>query len=652
MVLTGTLHQKLGLYNRKPGKNDMKLHRLVPFLLAATVPAVAQLHTFDPYESIATFAQSINASGAIAGNYQGPAYVHHGFVRDPQGTITSFDPAGSVETYAMSINADGAIAGYYLDANYIYHGFLRNPQGTITSFDPSGSVGTIAYGINASGAIVGYYLDTGNRSHGFVRSSLGSFTTFDPTGSTQTIAYGINSTGSITGWYYDATNVVQGFVRDPQGTITSFNPSGSLSTFAYGLNTNDFTAGYYYDTNSLTHGFNRGPQGTITSFDPPGSKGTFAYGVSGARTIAGYFLDATEVPHGFVRDTDGNIIPFDPPESQGTYAYTMNGGTVVAGYYNYGAKVHGMVGRVPNAIDISQHTGAVSDSVWQSAKQAGVSHAVVQAWDGGSQNSLAESQLAGAQSNGVATGASIRLSYFAEDSGAYQVGQAIQAIGSAITNLKFIALEVQVCCGEFKSWEPSTSYAKNALIMDPANHIQEVTTAGTSGPAAPAWNDAGGTTSDASVVWHDTGRVLVNEAARISKIAAAVSAIKAYNLPHGVVIMTDGPNGNWQTITGNCGTGSSDNCSDLIALPLWDVEPGEFYGGDGLLHCGDGIAGLVLFTPYSSTTWQTRSGNQYDWGIVDTSAGASKTCSGETDLFGLSSTSAFDLDYFDPALFQ
>jgi hypothetical protein len=100
------------------------------------------------------------------------------------------------------------------------------------------------------------------------------------------------------------------------------------------------------------------------------------------------------------------------------------------------------------------------------------------------------------------------------------------------------------------------------------------------------------------------------------------------------------------------------------------VSHKAFYGGDGLLHCGDGIAGLVPFNPYSSTTWQTRAGNQYDWGFAKPAAGATnvapswdeyelglapaakRACSGESNLFVLSSTSTLDLDYFDPTLFN
>jgi hypothetical protein len=641
----------------------MKFHRLVPFLLAAAAPLSAQSYLIAPTGSTGTYPNSINESGSITGYYLGAAYAHHGFVRDPQGKITTFNLNGSLETYATSINYGGTIAGYYLDTSYVYHGYVRSPAGTITSFDPSGSVGTIAYSINYGGSIVGYYLDGSNGSHGFVRDPEGNITTFDPPGSVETVAYSINAAGAIAGWYYNATEVVQSFVRDPQGNITTFDPPGSVSTFAYGIGNSGAITGYYLDAISVAHGFVRHSKGAITAFDPEGSKGTFAYGVNQSGTITGYYLDANSVAHAFVRDPQGNITRLGASGTTATYAYSINSSGAFAGHYNGATNVtYGLVGRVPNTVDISQSTGAVSDSDWQKAKSAGISNVLVKVWRGGSQNSLAESQLAGAQSNGLETGATVLLNYFEKESAAYQVGQAIQAVGSALTNLKFIVLDVHFCCGEFTSWQASTSYAVNSVIMDKENHIQKVTTAGTSGATAPAWNDTGGTTSDGTVLWQDTGNIVEDRAARISKITAAVAAIKSYNLPHGTVIFTEA--GNWQTITGSCGTGSTNNCSDLISLPLWDAEAQQFYDADGLLHCGDGVAGLLPFTPYSSTTWQARSGNQYDWGIVQ-SAGpvapswdeyelglaptSESACSGETGLFGL--TTSFDLDYFDPALF-
>lgn len=55
------------------------------------------------------------------------------------------------------------------------------------------------------------------------------------------------------------------------------------------------------------------------------------------------------------------------------------------------------------------------------------------------------------------------------------------------------------------AWAASTVYALGAQILDPDGHIQQVTTAGTSGATIPTFNDSGGTTIDGTVVWTDQG---------------------------------------------------------------------------------------------------------------------------------------------------
>jgi len=54
-------------------------------------------------------------------------------------------------------------------------------------------------------------------------------------------------------------------------------------------------------------------------------------------------------------------------------------------------------------------------------------------------------------------------------------------------------------------WHPSFAFASGAVIVDPAGHVQQVTTAGTSGTTQPMFNDAGSTTTDSTVVWTDVG---------------------------------------------------------------------------------------------------------------------------------------------------
>ena len=68
-----------------------------------------------------------------------------------------------------SINPAGAITGSYVDANSFVHGFLRAPEGTITTVEVQGAVHTYPASINPAGAITGSYVDA-NGAHGFLQS--------------------------------------------------------------------------------------------------------------------------------------------------------------------------------------------------------------------------------------------------------------------------------------------------------------------------------------------------------------------------------------------------------------------------------------------------------------------------------------------------
>src|SRR2546422_37705 len=106
-------------------------------------------------------------------------------------SFTTFDAPGAVRvTIPVSVNQTGATTGVYSDARGASHGFLRAPDGTITTFDVPGagtgvSQGTCAQSINDSGAITGWYVDpkgTNGAIHGFLRAPDGTITTFDVPG--------------------------------------------------------------------------------------------------------------------------------------------------------------------------------------------------------------------------------------------------------------------------------------------------------------------------------------------------------------------------------------------------------------------------------------------------------------------------------------
>jgi len=80
--------------------------------------------------SLGTLPSSINAQGAITGNYLDANNVTHGFLRDQQGKITTFDvpAAGTASgrgTTPANNSDSNAITGWYTDASGLYHGFLR-----------------------------------------------------------------------------------------------------------------------------------------------------------------------------------------------------------------------------------------------------------------------------------------------------------------------------------------------------------------------------------------------------------------------------------------------------------------------------------------------------------------------------------------------
>ncbi len=53
-----------------------------------------------------------------------------------------------------------------------------------------------------------------------------------------------------------------------------------------------------------------------------------------------------------------------------------------------------------------------------------------------------------------------------------------------------------------RNWQPGAAYARGYILNDPQGHQQQCTQTGTSGPTAPNWNDAGGSSPmDGSVTW-------------------------------------------------------------------------------------------------------------------------------------------------------
>ncbi len=278
---------------------------------------------------------SINPSGQITGWFIDAGGLTHGFVRSSDGAITTFDAPGAGKpvgvpctppvicsngTQPASINSAGTIAGQYVGTNGVFHGFLRTPDGSITTFDhPGAGTGpgqgtfvTFDDGINSAEEIAGGYIDANGMPHAFVRAKVGAFATFDVPGSVFTDNSGINPAGTVASFYIDLSNVMHGYVRAKDGTFTLFDVEGagtgsSQGTETEGLNTPGDVVGNYIDTSGVNHGFLRAKSGAITKFDAPGAgtssgQGTIPYLNNPANVIVGFYIDANGVYHGFLRE--------------------------------------------------------------------------------------------------------------------------------------------------------------------------------------------------------------------------------------------------------------------------------------------------------------------------------------------------------------
>jgi len=279
-----------------------------------------------------TCPSGINDLGAVTGNYIDTNSVNHGFLRTPEGQIIPFDdsqpPAGTGAgqgTTPDAINDIGEIAGYYVDGNGAFHGFVRAPEGTITTFDaPGASEGTVPLSINNFGVIVGLLYDANGVGHVFARTAGGQIRTFDPphsfTGPTSFGTYSayINDLGVIAGSYFDATTyVVYGFIREPDGQFTEFAAPGAgtvvtssdeAGTYVNAVNLEGATTGNALDNNFEAHSFVRAANGEATTFDVPGQAhipdtdaGSEGVGINVGGVIAGHWRDSNLTFHGYVR---------------------------------------------------------------------------------------------------------------------------------------------------------------------------------------------------------------------------------------------------------------------------------------------------------------------------------------------------------------
>jgi hypothetical protein len=312
----------------------------------------------NPAAGLGTQALANNDLGEVVGFYTDVNVVPHAFIRTLEGKITTFDAPGAglaagldQGTEAYSVNDFGVIAGQFEDPSDVFHGFIRFTNGTFTTFEaPSAGTGenqgTLAFNINPQGATAGIYYDKNNSQHGFARSPSGKIATFDaPAGIGTTFVCEetcLNPEGAVVGSYTDASGVEHGFVRQPDGRITEFSAPGAGTSAGQGGGSASITAlgvitGYFFDSDNVPNGFVRTPDGKFNTFNVAGSSGTAAFSINLLDAVTGVYADTNFAFHGYSRSAFGTYTFFDAPDAgpgafQGTRPSTNNLEGEVAGW--------------------------------------------------------------------------------------------------------------------------------------------------------------------------------------------------------------------------------------------------------------------------------------------------------------------------------
>lgn len=206
--------------------------------LFAFQATAATFFTFQVPGCQGTQANAINDKGVVVGTCGGK-----GFIRDERGRFTTFAVVGAIGTGATAINNHGEVTGTYAvevpDFGIVSQGFVRSPQGVVTTFSSSLTPGigtsTFPTSINDSGQIVG--TSASFRLTAFVRNPDGTITVAEPLlmGFKGSEATGINNVGEISGVAFRVGDIGQAFIRDASGNFTIVGPINTFDTWAIAI---------------------------------------------------------------------------------------------------------------------------------------------------------------------------------------------------------------------------------------------------------------------------------------------------------------------------------------------------------------------------------------------------------------------------------
>src|ERR1700743_2425720 len=326
---------------------------LMAFLLLAASPACADptVFKFDVPGAVETRGSAISPSGIVAGTYRphsaiDPCGQECGFIRTPDGTITTFGVFKASSLTVSGINDDGTVAGSYVNDRH-FRGFVRTPDGVVTHVASHAGYNDVE-DINESGTAVGFATHKGH-DQAFAWTPDRGLTPFDDRRCQDIDAVGVNDSGTITGNCKTDGGYI-GYLRAPDGGLTLFTAPGMRSVFVVGIDDSGAVVGY-----GGKGSFIRDSDGTFQSFAIPRDFITFVSAgmgtVNGDRQVVGHINGRYRRSLGFIQHQDGSAETFDVTDGiarrSGTYVAGIAAtGAITGSYSEDGDTVHGYI-RLP-----------------------------------------------------------------------------------------------------------------------------------------------------------------------------------------------------------------------------------------------------------------------------------------------------------------
>ena len=200
---------------------------------------------FDGVNFVATgdYPAAVNDSGQIVGRTLIGRGLH-GFV-STGGVLSTLDVPGGSNTAPSSINASGAVVGQFQQSDGTYAGFSM-VGGIVQPFSLPGTGGASLVAVNDSNQVIATVLQADGVTQDAYLFSAQGVTPIVVPGGTMATPLAINDSGMIVGTYRDADGNSRGFLDD-NGVYTEINVPGSAYTVATGINASGQITGLTVD---------------------------------------------------------------------------------------------------------------------------------------------------------------------------------------------------------------------------------------------------------------------------------------------------------------------------------------------------------------------------------------------------------------------